>query len=167
MAVDAALLAALESEIGVEHVESLGEISAVAIARYAAAIGDPNPLHSDREHARSRGHADLVAPANFVAAVINWSPGAPYERLREDGTEADSHLPGVPAKGVRVMGGGEQMTFHEPVVAGMVLTRTTVLGEVDQRSSSQGPMLVARYQDTYRDGAGTLLLESVRTVLLR
>ena len=65
------------------------------------------------------------------------------------------------------MGGGEQMTFHEPVVAGMVLTRTTVLGEVDQRSSSQGPMLVARYQDTYRDGAGTLLLESVRTVLLR
>ena len=48
-----------------------------------------------------------------------------------------------------------------------MLTRTTVLGEVDQRSSSQGPMLVARYQDTYRDGAGTLLLESVRTVLLR
>jgi acyl dehydratase len=167
MAVDAALLAALESEIGVEHIELLGEISAVAIARYAAAIGDPNPLYSDRAHARSRGHADVVAPPNFVAAVINWSPGAPYDRLREDGTEADTHLPGVPAQGVRVMGGGEEMTFHEPVVAGMTLTRTTSLREVGERRSSQGPMLVARYQDAYRDGAGSLLIESVRTVLLR
>jgi acyl dehydratase len=167
MAVDAALLAALRSQIGVEHVESLGEISAVAIARYAAAIGDPNPLYSDREHALAHGHADVVAPPNFVAAVINWSPGTPYERLREDGTEADTHLPGVPAHGVRVMGGGEEMTFHEPVVAGMALTRTTALSEVAERASSQGPMLVARYQDAYRDGAGSLLMESVRTVLLR
>jgi hypothetical protein len=28
-------------------------------------------------------------------------------------------------------------------------------------------MLVARYRDAYRDGDGSLLLESVRTVLLR
>jgi acyl dehydratase len=167
MAVDGALRSALAAEIGVEHVESLGEISAGAVARYAAAIGDPNPLYSDPAHARSRGYADVVAPPNFVAAVINWTAGAPYERLREDGTEADTHLPGVPARGVRVMGGGEEMTFHEPVVAGMALTRTTVLREVSERDSSQGAMLVARYRDAYRDGAGSLLLESVRTVLLR
>lgn len=167
MAVDGALLSALAAEIGVEHVESLGEISATAVSRYAAAIGDPNPLYSDPEYARSRGHADVVAPPNFVAAVINWTAGAPYQRLREDGTEADTHLPGVPAQGVRVMGGGEEMTFHQPVVAGMALTRTTALGEISERESSQGPMLVARYRDVYRDGAGSLLLESVRTVLLR
>ena len=167
MAVDGALRSALATEIGVEHVESLGEISATAVARYAAAIGDPNPLYSDPEYARSRGHADVVAPPNFVAAVINWTAGAPYQRLREDGTEADTHLPGVPAQGVRVMGGGEEMTFHQPVVAGMALTRTTALAEISERESSQGPMLVARYRDVYRDGAGSLLLESVRTVLLR
>jgi acyl dehydratase len=167
MAVDSALLAALQAEIGVEHVESLGEISAAAVARYAAAIGDPNPLYSDPDYARSCGHADVVAPPNFVAAVINWTAGGAYERLREDGTEADTHLPGVPAQGVRVMGGGEEMTFHQPVVAGMALTRTTALGELSERESSQGPMLVARYRDAYRDGAGALLLESVRTVLLR
>jgi acyl dehydratase len=167
MAVDGELLSTLQAEIGFEHVESLGEISAAAVARYAAAIGDPNPLYSDPEYARSRGHADVVAPPNFIAAVINWAAGAPYERLREDGTEADTHLPGVPAQGVRVMGGGEEMTFHEPVVAGMALTRTTVLGEVSERDSNQGSMLVARYRDVYRDAAGSLLLESLRTVLLR
>ena len=67
--------------------------------------------------------------------MINWSEGAPYDRLREDGTEADTHLPGVPAKGVRVMGGGEEMHFTRPVVAGTVVTRRTVLLDVNERET--------------------------------
>jgi acyl dehydratase len=167
MAVDGALRAALTALIGDEHVEELGEISAQAIARYAAAIGESDPLHSDSAYARSRGYADVVAPANFVTAVINWGPGAPYDRLREDGTEADTHLPGVPAQGVRVMGGGEQMTFLRPLVAGTRVTRTTTLAEVSESSSSRGAMLVLAYRDLYRDAQGDTLLESIRTVLLR
>jgi acyl dehydratase len=167
MALDESVRAGLEAELGVEHVEELGEISALVIRRYAAAVGDTNPLYTDAEYARAQGYADIVAPPNFIAAVINWSPGAPYDRLREDGTEADSHLPGVPAKGVRVMGGGEEMSFEAPVVAGTVVARTTTLVEVSDRDSSQGPMLVARYRDVYRDAAGGQLLHSVRTVLLR
>lgn len=167
MEIDAALLAGLQAQVGVEHHEELGEISALLIRRYAAAVGETNPLYSDVEYARSRGYADVVAPPNFVAAVINWSPGAPYNRLREDGTETDTHLPGVPAQGVRVMGGGEEMTFHRAVVAGMTLTRTTVLLDISERDSSQGPMLILRYRDAYRDRDGATLLESLRTVLLR
>jgi acyl dehydratase len=167
MAVDEQLLARLREEIDVEHVESLGEISAVLIKRYAAAVGDSNPLYTDSDFARAQGYADVIAPPNFVAAVISWSPGAPYDRLREDGTEADSHLPGVPASGVRVMGGGEEMTFVAPVVAGTVVTRTTSLIDVEQRESSQGAMLVARYRDAYRDVDDSPLLDTVRTVLLR
>jgi acyl dehydratase len=167
MALDEAVRTGLEAELGVEHVEDLGEISALVITRYAAAVGDANPLYTDAGYARSQGYANVVAPPNFIAAVINWSPGAPYDRLREDGTEADSHLPGVPAKGVRVLGGGEEMTFEAPIVAGTVVERTTTLVEVSDRDSSQGPMLVARYLDVYRDRAGSQLLKSVRTVLLR
>jgi acyl dehydratase len=167
MALDDSVRAGLEAELGVEHVEDLGEISALLIMRYAAAVGDPNPLSTDADYARSRGYADIVAPPNLIAAVINWSPGAAYDRLREDGTEADSHLPGVPARGVRVLGGGEEMSFEAPVVAGTVVARTTTLVEVSDRDSSHGPMLVARYRDVYRDAVGAELLHSVRTVLLR
>jgi acyl dehydratase len=167
MAIDKELMEALKAERGVEHVEELGEISAVLIRRYAAAIGETHPLHSDSAYAREHGFADVVAPPNFIAAVINWGPGAPYEALREDGTEADTHLPGVPAKGVRVMGGGEEMTFTRPVVAGTFVTRATTLADISERESSQGPMLVVRYNDHYRNAAGESLLETVRTVLLR
>jgi acyl dehydratase len=167
MAVDEAVLARLEEELGVEHLEELGEVSAILIKRYAAAVGETNPLYTDVDHARSEGYSDVIAPPNFIAAVINWSPGAPYDRLREDGTEADAHLPGVPPKGVRVMGGGEEMTFERPVVAGTVVTRATTLISVSERESSQGPMLVARYRDLYRTAAGDPLLRTVRTVLLR
>jgi acyl dehydratase len=167
MAVDEAVLARLEEELGVEHSEELGEVSAILIKRYAAAVGETNPLYTDVDHARSEGYSDVIAPPNFIAAVINWSPGAPYDRLREDGTEADAHLPGVPTKGVRVMGGGEEMTFERPVVAGTFVTRATTLISVSERDSSQGPMLVARYRDVYRDTSGDTLLRTVRTVLLR
>jgi acyl dehydratase len=167
MAVDGSVLAGLQQEVGVAHNEDLGEISAILVKRFAAAVGDPNPLYNDSDHARACGYADVIAPPNFLTAVINWNPGAPYDQLREDGTEADTHLPGVPAQGVRIMGGGEEMTFLEPVVAGTVVMRTTVLLDVTERESSQGPMLIARYQDTYTDQSDVRLLESVRTVLLR
>ncbi len=167
MAIDDALIEGLRAQVGVEHVEVLGEISAELIGRYAAAVGETNPLYSDAAYARARGYADVVAPPNLLAAVINWGPGEPYDRLRDDGTEAEKHLPGVPAKGVRVMGGGEEMTFTQPVVAGAVVTRSTVLSDIGERSGGEGPMLVLRYSDHYRDGTGVVLLESVRTVLLR
>ncbi|MGB8179866.1 MAG: MaoC family dehydratase N-terminal domain-containing protein [Acidimicrobiales bacterium] len=167
MAVDDALRASLNEEVGVEHVESLGEISATLTRRYAAAVGERDPLYHDAQYAQSLGYANVVAPLNFLPGVICWTEGAPYDRLREDGTEADTHLPGVPAKGVRVMGGGEEMHFTRPVVAGTVVTRRTVLLDVADRESRQGTMLVARYADLYVDEGGDELLRSVRTVLLR
>jgi acyl dehydratase len=65
------------------------------------------------------------------------------------------------------MGGGEEMHFTRPVVAGTVVTRRTVLLDVAERESRQGTMLVARYADLYVDEVGDELLRSVRTVLLR
>jgi acyl dehydratase len=167
MAVDSALQSRLEEEIGVEYTEHLGTISSVLTRRYAAAVGDENPLYTDPEYARSKGYDDVVAPPNFLPGVINWSPGAPYLSLREDGTEADTHLPGVPQFGVRIMGGGEEMEFLRPVVAGTSVSRTTVLESVEARESTGGAMLIAKYRDLYLDSDGEVLLATVRTVLLR
>jgi acyl dehydratase len=167
MPVDDDLLARLEQELGVSHREELGEVSPILTKRYAAAVGDRNPLYLDDAAARDAGYPQVIAPPNFIAAVITWTPGAPYDGLREDGTEADTHLPGVPAQGVRVMGGGEEMIFEKPVVAGTVLARNTELIEVSLRESSKGAMIVARYQDLYTDEHGDALLRTVRTVLLR
>ena len=99
VAVDAALLAALESEIGVEH---------VACARRDLRRRDRPLRRGDRrsEPAAQRSRArPLARPRRSGRAGElrcrgdQLEPRAPYERLREDGTEADSHLPGVPAKG--------------------------------------------------------------------
>jgi acyl dehydratase len=167
MSVDDRLVKNLTEEVGVEHAELLGVISAGRIGRYAAAVDDSNPLYRDAEYARSLGYAHVVAPPNLIVAVINWTSGAAYDRLREDGTEADSHLPGVPASGVRVMGGGEEIEFVAPIVAGTEVSRTTVLLDINQRESKTGPLVVARYQDHYTDSSGAALVNSVRTVILR
>lgn len=167
MAIDEELALAMRQEIGVQHVETLGVITKQLIGRYAAAVNDLNPLYLDEAHAKSCGFNNVVAPPNLLTAVITWSYGAPYDRLRDDGTEAETHLPGVPDRGVRVMGGGEESEFVRPVVAGTYVRRLTALMDVTMRQSRSGPMLVLGYEDTYTDQDDQELVRTRRTVLLR
>lgn len=167
MAVDDQVMTAMQNEIGNEVVEELGTVTRELIRRYAVAVGEKNLLYSDLEYAKSRRYADLVAPPNLVTSVITWNEGAPYDRLREDGTEMGNHLPGVPTSGVRMMGGGEQMTFVQPIIAGTIVHRTTVLETVERRTGSKGDLLVLTYRDTYADDADQPLLITLRTALLR
>jgi acyl dehydratase len=168
MAVDAALAETFRSYIGVAAHETLGELTAPLIRRYARAIGEEDPLYYDTEFARSVGLPDIMAPLNLIASVVCWDEGSSEAGLRPDGTEADGHhLPGVPTSGVRVMGGGEEMQFHGPACAGMRIELTTHLESVDERETRSGLMLILRYRNNYTDQDGNPITTTRRTVLLR
>lgn len=154
--------------IGEEETTELGSLTAVDIRRYARAVGEDHPLYNDAEYARGRGYADVVAPPNMVPSLVEWGAGTAEEDLLPDGTAGD-HLLGVSVSGsdVRVMGGGEEMEFHRPVVAGTRVTLQSTLIDVTERETRTGPMIVLRYRNLYRDEAGTPLLTCHRTVLLR
>jgi len=36
---------------------------------FAQVLGDIDPIHSDVEHARSKGHPDIVAPPSFIMVI--------------------------------------------------------------------------------------------------
>ena len=36
---------------------------------FAQVLGDIDPIHSDVEHARSKGHPDIVAPPSFIMSL--------------------------------------------------------------------------------------------------
>jgi acyl dehydratase len=166
MTVDIKLFEDIEKNVGQQTTVHLGEITAMAIRRYAVAIGDPNPLYHDSEYARSAGYPDIVAPPNMLPSVLEWGVGSPEEELNPDGTRRE-HLPGVDTTGMRVMGGGEDMQFHRPVVAGCSVTQTTTLTEADTRETRTGLMIVLRYRNEYRDGTDTTMMTCDRTMLLR
>ncbi|WP_327152017.1 MaoC family dehydratase [Nocardia sp. NBC_01329] len=167
MPVDEALLESIRTSIGIEISHSIGPITALMIRRYARAIGETNPLYYDTEYARSRGHADIVAPPNLVTAVSRWDEGPAEQDLREDGVPKEVQLEGLPTSGVRVMGGGEDMEFHVPITAGTTIVERSTMISAELLEGRKGQFIVVSYRHEFIDEAGKKLLTSTRKVLLR
>ena len=87
------------------------EITRNDIRRFAAAIGDRNPLYHDREAARAAGYPDVVAPPTFLISASTGGGDGGF--IRE---------PDLGLNFAMVVHGEESFAFTRPVVAGDVLT---------------------------------------------
>lgn len=157
----------LKQKLGDKREEHLGEISSLLIRRYALSIGDENPLYWDREFARDNGYENIVAPPNMLASIFDWDVGALESDLRPDGTPKHDDSLMIEEEEVRVMGGGEKMRFHKPVVAGTSVTLTSELKDVSTREGRKGPLSLLVFENTYTDQDGDLLCSCTRTVIVR
>jgi len=165
-AVDQTLIDRILEQKDVEQESDLGILSALTIKRYARAVGETNPVYLDSRYARALGFGDIISPPNLPVSVMDWTEGSPNDELRQDGTEPGVTLPGVPSSGYRLMGGGEDMTFIKPIVAGQHLTLTVALSEATLRDSRSGPMAVVKLRRRYF-ADGDLALEAIQTILVR
>jgi acyl dehydratase len=157
----------LKQELGNKREEYLGEITRLLIRRYALSIGDDNPLYHDDDFARNHGYDDIVAPPNMLASIVDWGVGAPESDLRRDGTAHRDDLLAIEEEEVRVMGGGEKMHFHKPVVAGTEVTLTSELTDVSTKEGRKGLLTLLVFDNTYTDQHGNVLCVCTRTVIVR
>lgn len=162
----AAVADRVRSTVGSRTQEDLGEITRLLIQRYARAVGDDNPLYLDPEYARAQGYEDVIAPPNLLASVVVWGVGLPESELLADGTEHGEDFL-RPDDGVRIMGGGEKMRFHKPVVAGSRVTLTSELVDVSTKDGNKGQLMFVVYENTYTDQQGDVLCVCTRTVIVR
>ena len=80
------------------------------VREFAAAVGETDPRFHDVEAARAAGFADLVAPPMF-ACVYSWRALGPAVLDPEVGIDFS-----------RLVHGGQDFTWHAPVVAGDEIT---------------------------------------------
>jgi acyl dehydratase len=147
---------------------NVGVLDAVTIGRYAMTIGATDPIHHDAAAARSAGYADVVAPPNLLAAIVEWGVGTPETGLQPDGTPNDGETPlGDPDLGLRVMGAGEEMELVNPVVAGTELMIESTLAAVTPKQTRTGPCVFVTTLNTFMSADGTVLNRNRRTVVLR
>ena len=147
---------------------SLGLLDAVTIGRYATTIGATDPVHHDAAAARSAGYADVVAPPNLLAAIVEWGIGTPEADLQPDGTPNDGDMPlGDPGLGLRSMGAGEEMELVNPVVAGTELLVESTLAAVTPKQARTGTCVFVTTLNTFMSADGTVLNRNRRTVVLR
>lgn len=124
--------------------------------RYAYAVGDVNPVYFDEAAARAAGHRTIIAPPTFVTHAV--VPPRPNEELREDGLWRD--VARVRLDVERMMFGGEEWDFLEPVCVGDSVTAETRLADVDQKDGSKGPFVRVVRETTFTNQDGTVVARS-------
>jgi len=127
------------------------EVERGMIRRFAEAVGDPNPLWNEEATARAAGHAGLVAPPTFAAALAH------DERFRQS-LDLGTRL---------ILHSEQQIEYGRPVVAGDRLTIRSKVADVQERSGASGPMDVLVVEDEARDSQGNFVFRSRATLVLR
>jgi acyl dehydratase len=144
---------------------SLGTLDAVTIGRYAMTIGAVDPSHYDPAAARAAGYADVVAPPNMLAAIVEWGVGTPESELQPDGTPHEGEVP--LGDGLRVMGAGEEMELVNPLTAGTEVVLETTLDAVTPKLTRGGPCVFVTTLNTFMSADGDVINRNRRTVVLR
>ena len=100
------------SRAGAVAATATGEVNRRDWQRWAAAVGDHNPLWFDTEYARAQGYRDIICPPLFLQyAVLGVTA---LDGLRPDGSSgaASGSLAFPRAPGC--MAGGDSTTFDAP-----------------------------------------------------
>jgi acyl dehydratase len=146
-----------------EQMRVLGEVTALMFQRYAIAVGDLNPVYFDDDAARAAGYPGIIAPPNFLTSVLGWEAGPPEPELLEDGTEAKILVPEI--RGLRLMGGGHELTYGQPVRPGDVVTARRKLVDLYEREAKFGQLLFAISDIRYTNQRGEHLVTCRETVI--
>jgi acyl dehydratase len=101
------------------------EVGREKIREYASAVGEHNPVHHDREAAKSAGFRDVVAPPMF--AVV-YSTGSVAPAILD---------PEVGINFARMLHGSQEFEWDEPVCAGDTITTETTVEDLYERTGME------------------------------
>ena len=145
----------LRKLIGVSSGPIIFKVEEGAIQRYAQAIGDPNPLYNDPDYASKTRHGRLLAPPGFTGWPVKAD--RPTDKLFETLAKA-----GAPP---RVLDGGVEFEFIDPVGAGDVLTATTRIASITERETRLGKTMFTTVEITFVNQTGNMALKSRATLI--
>jgi acyl dehydratase len=146
----------LRKLIGVTLETTLFKVEEGAIQRYAQAIGDPNPLFNDPDYASKTKHGRLLAPPGFTG----WPRKGEISTFKL----VDSLIKaGAPA---RLLDGGVEFEFFEPIGAGDVLTATTKIANMTERETRLGKTMFTTVETTFVNQNGNVALKSRSTFIM-
>ena len=145
----------LRKLIGVSLESIVFKVEEGAIQRYAQAIGDSNPLYNDPDFASKTKYGRLLVPPGFTGWPVK--AGRPTDKLFESLVKA-----GAPP---RLLDGGVEFEFIEPVGAGDVLTATTKIANITERETRLGKTMFTTVEVTFVNQKGDVALKSWSTLI--
>lgn len=156
------------------------------VLMFARAIGDPNPIYRDPEHAAGTEVGGIIAPPTFVQASAQFMEGYPLRPqpgkvwfgsgstpsgLSKARSASSDEAEGASSGGGSGGGGGggggggtglhaeQRFEYHRPLAAGDVLTSTTRSGKTWTKQGRRGGNLrFSEMVTEYRDQDGELVV---------
>ena len=150
----------LRATIGMETVfQSPDEFGRSSFRQYALAIGDFNPLYTDRDFARSHGLPDVMAPPTLICDTWQFVEGDFDEEGRQLALKDDLGLGGLRA--------GNSYEFFQPVHPGDIVTAKRKTKDVYEKTGRSGRLLFWDFETSYFNQRDELLATNVETMFLR
>jgi acyl dehydratase len=154
------LLERLKAAIGQELVfHAPDEIGRTAFRQYALAIGDFNPLYSDRDFAAAHGLPDVMAPPTLVCDT--------WQYVDSDMDERGDLLGRGPFRELAGLRAGNEYEFFQPIHPDDVLTARWLVKDVYERTGRSGSLVFQVIEATFHNQRGELLARNTETLFYR
>ena len=155
----------VRAQVGHQIHESRGTVSRESFQRWAAAVGDLNPVYFELEAALSAGYRDVVMPPLYISSVC--APISSSFDLKPDGSLAVDPMESAVLPTARLMAAGEGIEILAPVYGGDEIVATCSIADVAERDGSQGPFVLVTFSWEYRNQDGILVSRTRTSIIAR
>lgn len=132
--------------------------------RFAAAVGDLNPLYFDDETARAQGYRGVIAPPMFLPQILQGVTR--LDAVREDGVPLEGGSD-IPLRAERLMAGGEEYEFLAPIYPGDSITAQTHIQNIEEKSGRSGRFVLITRETQYTNQDGTVVAKGRFSLIAR
>jgi acyl dehydratase len=108
------------------------------IKEFVQAIGDMNPVYTDREHAVKEGYNDVIAPPTFGTVIDLWG-GPDFQKL----------CALLEINPLKVLHGEQEYEYGAAIYPGDVITARQKVGGVSRKEGKRGGMNFISLDTTY------------------
>jgi acyl dehydratase len=149
----------------------LCEVEKGAIKKFADAVDDTNPFYWDEEYAAKSRYGSIIAPPGFFGWPVKLPRGMTFQRPTDisDPPEVTENLRAALAKAGywRVVDGGIQYEFFQPVRAGDILTAKSMIKDIVGREGKTGKMAFMVIETAYHNQNNELAAMARATAIYR
>jgi acyl dehydratase len=153
------------SRVGTVAATATGEVNRREWQRWAAAVGDDNPLWFDAEYARAQGYRDVICPPLYLQYTILGV--TPLTGLRPDGSSGavsgSLAFPRAPKR----MAGGESTTFHRPAYHRDEIEMVRTIESIVEKQGRSGRFVLVTWRTVYRNQRSELVAEAATSMIAR
>ena len=156
----ASLLERLKATVGQEIVlRAPDELGRSSLRQYALAIGDFNPLYSNREFAQANGLRDVMAPPTLICDT--------WQYVDSDMDERGDLLGRGPIRELEGLRAGNEYEFFQAIHPDDVITAHWVVKDVYEKTGRTGSLVFQVIETTFYNQSGELLARNTETMFYR